>query len=191
MKHLKEIAKFVRNADYEATEGGILVHGGIIARGRYRHAVNGQDERCDTNLIPAEGIEYLLNAALGGDAVITAWYLALFSGAVTPVASWTAANFAANATEITSGTEGYSDATRPAWTPGAAAAGVIGNLTAKASFNIACTSSINVSGAALLSSNTKGGTAGTLASASRFAAVRQIYNGDVFDLGYEIELTDS
>ena len=71
-------------------------------------------------------------------------------------------------------------------------AGVIGNLSSKAVFTIVCTTSINISGAALLSSNTKGSTsAGTLASASRFGTVRTVNSGDAFELGYEVELIDT
>lgn len=191
MNHQKEIAQFVRNGDYEVTSEGLLIHKGILARGRYIHSVNGADEQIDPNLIPAEGIEYILNSAMGALAKISTWYLAVFSGAVNPAANWTAANFAATATEITSGTEGYSNLTRPTWTPAVASGGVIGNVASKATFTIACTTSINISGAALLSDSTKGGTSGKLASASRFGSVRQVYNGDSFELGYEVELTDS
>lgn len=191
MDHQKDIAQFVKNGDFETTPEGLLIHRSILARGRYTHSVNGKDERVDHNLIPAEGIAYILGAALGATSKITAWYLTVFSGAVNPAANWTAANFTANATEITSATEGYSNATRPAWTAGAVSAGVIGNLASKATFNIVCTTSVNISGAALLSANTRGGTTGVLASASRFATVRQVYTGDAFELGYEVELQDS
>lgn len=191
MKHSKEIAKWVRSGDYEETPEGLLIHRAIRARGVYTHSVNGKDEQRDYNLIPAEGIEHILEVALGAGTQITSWYAAVFSGAVDPASSWTAANFTANASEITSNTEGYSDATRPAWTPDAPAAGVIGNLASKATFNIVCTTSINISGAALLSSNVKGGTTGVLLSATRFASVRQVYNGDAFELGYEVELQDT
>lgn len=191
MKHLKDLAKFVQSGDYEETPEGLLIHRGILAKGRYTHSVNGQDLRIDPNLIPAEGIAYILGAAVGATAKISAWYLAVFSGNVSPASNWTAANFATQASEITSTTEGYSNATRPAWTAGSVTAGVIGNLASKAVFNIVCTTSVNISGAALLSSNVRGGTSGTLASASRFATVRQVYTGDAFELGYEVELQDS
>lgn len=191
MNHMQEIAKFVRKDDYEATESGILIHGSILARGVYTHSVNGKDERRDHNLVPAEGIAYILSVALGGAAAISAWYLAPFSGAVNPASNWTAANFASNASEITSNTEGYSNVTRPAWTPSGVSGGIIGNLANKAAFNIVCTTSINIAGAGLLSSDIKGGTSGKLVSASRFSTVRQVYTGDVFELGYEVELTDS
>lgn len=191
MKYQKDIAQFIANGDYEQTEEGLLIHRGIMAVGRYTHSVNGMDEQVDKNLIPAEGIAYILGAALGADAKITNWYLTVFSGNVNPAANWTAANFATQASEITSTTEGFSNVTRPVWTPGSVSGGVIGNLASKAVFNIICTTSVNISGAALLSDNTRGGTNGKLASASRFATVRQVYSGDAFELGYEVELQDS
>lgn len=191
MRITKEITQFVENGDFEASDEGIIIHRGILAKGKYTHSINGEALQCDHNLIPTEGIASILSVAFGADTQITAWYLAVFSGAVTPATNWTAANFTANASEITSNTEGYSDATRPAWTPGAVAAGVIGNLASKATFNIVCTTSVNIAGAGLLSTNTKGGTTGVLASATRFASTRQVYNGDAFELGYEIELQDT
>jgi hypothetical protein len=191
MKYGKDIAKFLADGDFEVTQEGLLIHRGIMAKGRYTHSVNGKDLQVDPNLIPAEGIAYILGASLGATSKITTWYLAVFSGNVNPASTWTAANFAAQATEITSTTEGYSNTTRPAWTAGAVTAGVIGNLASKAVFNIVCTTSVNIAGAGLLSTNTRGGTTGTLASASRFATVRQVYTGDAFELGYEVELQDS
>lgn len=191
MDHQKDITQFVKNGDFEVTPEGLLIHRAIMARGKYTHSVNGQDVQVDHNLIPAEGIAYILDSALGATAKINAWYLTVFSGNVNPAANWTAANFATQASEITSTTEGFSNVTRPVWTPGSATAGVIGNLASKAVFDIVCTTSVNIAGAALLSSNVRGGTNGVLASASRFATVRQVYSGDAFELGYEVELQDS
>lgn len=192
-KHAREIAGFIKSGDFEETSEGLIIHSAIRGRGKYMHSVNGgKDERVDWNLLPAASILYILGAAFHPDvAKLTAWYLAPFSGAVSPAANWTAANFPANATEITSNTEGYSNATRPQWVPGAAAAGVIGNLSNRAVFNIVCTSTLNISGIGLLSDNVKGGVDGVLASASRYSAVRVVNNGDAFEVGYEVELTDS
>ena len=191
MKHQKEIAQFIQNGDFESTPEGLLIHRGILASGRYTHSVNGADERVDHNLIPDEGIAYILGTALGATSKISSWYLTVFSGNVSPAASWTAANFTANSSEITSTTEGYSNTTRPIWTAGSVSSGVIGNLSSKASFSIVCTSSVNIAGAALLSSSTRGGTTGVLASASRFLTTRVVYTGDSFELGYEVQLQDS
>jgi hypothetical protein len=192
MDHLKDIRKFVRAGDFVATPEGVLIHGCILGRGRYTHSVNGKDVRVDHNLIPTEGIAYIIGAAwLPATAKLTTWFLAPYSGNVDPAANWTGVNFASLATEITSATEGFSNATRPAWTPGAIVAGVLGNLAAKAVFNIVCTTNVNIAGAGLLSSNVRGGTTGTLSSATRFQSVRAVYNGDAFELGYEVELQDS
>jgi hypothetical protein len=168
-----------------------MIRGGIRAVGRYVHSVNGKDVRYDYNLVPTEGIAYFLGVGLAATAKLSAWFLAPYSGNVDPAANWTGANFASLATEIVSLTEGFSNTTRPAWTPGAVTAGVIGNLAAKAVFNVVCTTNVNIAGAGMLSVNTRGGTTGTLVSASRFSSVRAVYNGDAFELGYEVELQDS
>ena len=75
--------------------------------------------------------------------------------------------------------------------PSVAAAGAINNLVAKANFTIVCTTTLNLNGAGLLSANAKGATSGVLVSASRWAAVRVVNNGDTWECGYEIALTDS
>jgi len=192
MNHLKDIRQFVRNGDYVATPEGVLIHGCILGRGFYTHSVNGKDVRRDHNLIPTEGVTYVIGVAwLAATAKLASWFLAPYSGNVDPAANWTAANFASLATEIVSTTEGFSNVTRPAWTPGAITAGVLGNLAAKAVFNVVCTTNVNIAGAGLLSVNTRGGTTGVLSSASRFSSVRAVYNGDAFELGYEVELQDS
>lgn len=193
MKHEKDIARFIRNGDYELTEGGVLIHSAILAHaGRYYDSINGAPMQfAGENLIPAEGIAHVLNTVWGAEAKQATWYIALFSGNVTPAPTWTAANFAANATEITSLTEGYSQTTRPEFVDAAASGGVLGNLASRAVFTIVCSTTLNIYGAGLLSSNVRGGTSGILSSASRYASVRTVSNGDSYEVGYEVELTDS
>lgn len=171
---------------YEMTKGGIL------ARGRYHLFIDGEHVETSSNLIPNEGLIYLLRTGLLGASQLSNFYLAIYSGAVNPQPNWTAANFASNANEITSPTEGYSNANRPQWVPDSTtpATPLMGNLAAKASFNIVCSSTLNISGAALLSSNIKGGTSGALISATRFENVHTVNNGSTFQLGYEVELVD-
>jgi hypothetical protein len=191
MRHSKEVREFLESGDFVATDEGLLIHGGIKATGRYYHTVNGQDERVDSNLIVGEGILYLLEAGLGTNTFDAAHYLALYVGNATPAANWTAANFTANSTESTNDADGYSETVRQTWTPAAAAAGVIGNLASRASFTIATGTTVTVYGAGLLSSSVKGGTTGVLVSSSRFDAARVLNDTDTFELGYEVELTDS
>ena len=191
MNLTKAVRNFFRKDDYQLSDGGVLVHGSILAKGQYFESVNGKDERIHPNLIPAEGILAILNVAFGAVAKYAGFYVAPYAGAVTPASNWTAANFAATASEITSTTEGWAGATRAAWTPSAAAAGAIDNIAAKASFTIICTTSLNINGAAIMTENTRGGITGALMSASRFAATRVVYNTDVWECGYRVTLTDS
>ena len=188
----KHVAQAIAKEQYEFTkDGGLLVKGGVKVEGTYVEGVNGGDWREHKNLIPDAGILYLLGAALGGVTPITAWYVAPFAAAVTPAANWTASNFAATASEITSPSEGYSQSTRVAWTPGAASAGQIDNLAAKASFTIVTASSLTINGAGILSASAKGSTSGTLVSASKFSTARVVYDTDTWDCGYYVKLLDS
>jgi len=191
MRHAKDISRFVADGDFKATEGGILIHNAIMARGMYHHTVNGKDEQIDHNLVPAEGILHLLDVTFGVVAKEAAWYLALYSGNATPAVGWTAANWVANATENVSVLEGYSGTVRPTFVPAAAGGGKIGNLAARASYTIVATTSVTFYGAALVSAANRGAITGVLGSATRFAAARTLNNTDVFQLGYEVELTDS
>lgn len=192
LKHRAEFARYIRNNQYEVSEEGVLFpKASAFAKGVYVHDVNGLDRREDTNLLTTEGLNHMLDVVLHGTTQVGTWYFGLFSGNVTVLATWTAANFTSNATEITSNTEGYSETNRQAFVEAAASAGSTNNTSNKAAFTIATASSITVWGAGMLSSATKGGTTGTLLSASKFAAARTLYDTDVFNLGYTITLTSS
>ncbi|MEW5678833.1 hypothetical protein [Comamonas kerstersii] len=191
-KHLKELAREVRAERFDITPEGLYVpRMGAMATGEYFGRVNGGKwEKEGDNLITAEGFAHILNTALDPSTSKPAGhYLAIFSGSTAPAANWTAASFAAVASEIVSQTEGHTSATRPTWTPAKTNTGSIDNMAAAASLTIATASTLNVTGAALLTSNQRGGTSGALVSASLYAAPRVFQNGDVYELGYRINLT--
>lgn len=190
-KHHKEFTKFIQDGDYEMTDGGILIHGSAVASGKYYHTVNGEDLRIDPNLLPAEGILEILEVYFSAGTKPNTFYLSLFTNNTPPLSTWTAANYEANAAENTSQTEGYSGTNRPTWVPGAAAAGKIGNLTGRASYTIVATTTVSFWGAGMHTAQARGATSGTLPSSTRFAAQRTLNDTDTFELGYEIELTDS
>ena len=190
-KHSKEFGKFIADGDYELTDGGVLIHSSAMASGKYYHTVNGEDERVDCNLLPAAGIIDILDVYFGADSKQTAFYLSLYTGNNTPASTWTAANYDSNATESQSQTEGYSGTNRPTWTPGVAAAGKIGNLSARASYTIVATTTVTFYGAGLHTAQARGAGTGVLPSSTRFSAARTLNDTDTFELGYEIELTDS
>ena len=176
------------NFDYTAN-GIYLPRQGILVSGEYFDRINGGEWQHTSNLVVNEGLAHLLNVAMGGKAKASGYYLALFGGTTAPAANWTAANFAAVASEIVSMTEGYTSATRPQWTPTDTATNQIDNFTATASVTIATTSQLNVTGAALLTNSTKGGTSGTLISATKYSAARTFQDGDVYDIGYRLSFT--
>jgi hypothetical protein len=192
-KHAAEFSREIAANRFERTEQGdlFLPAAKAFISGTYIHDVNGQDVREDKNLLPDEGLIYLLSAGLANGTKLAAWYLSLYAANYTPLPALTAASYPATASEITSNTEGYTEATRPVWTPTAPTTPLIDNLANKAAFTIATASSLTVNGAALLSDATKGAVTGKLASATKFSAARTLYNTDVFNLAYRIQLTSS
>ena len=193
LKHAAEFRRYIANGQYEITDAGSVRFARAAAEGRgfYVHDINGQDERVDPNLLPDEGLIYLLSVGLNNGAKLSTWYLSLYAANYTPLAALTAASYPATASEITSNTEGYTESTRPIWTPTAPTTPLIDNLANKAAFTIATASSLTINGAALLSEATKGAVTGKLISATKFAASRTAYNTDVFNLAYRVQLTST
>lgn len=185
------LLKDARNEIYDETEEGIYFpKHGIMLQGEYMDRVNGGDATFTKNLIPKEALMHVLNVAIGSKAKPAGSYLALFSGAAAPADNWTAANFTATANEITSLTEGYSNATRPEFVPSDTSdQKYIDNFSNVARVTIVTTSQLNVTGVALLTNNQRGGTTGVLLSATKYPATRVFQNGDVFDIGYRITAT--
>lgn len=186
-----ELAAELRADRYDLTPDGIYFpRQGVLVGGEYFGRVNGGAwEKEGDNLLPTEGLAHLLNVSLGTTPKPAGYFLAIFSGATAPAANWTAASFAAVASEIVSMTEGHTGATRPAWTPTNTNTGSIDNMAAAASLTIATSGSLTVTGAALLSNSQRGGTSGVLVSASLYPAPRVFQNGDTYELGYRINLT--
>ena len=188
----QEAAREIRAERFDITPDGIyLPRIGARAAGEYFGRVNGGAwQKEGDNLIVTEGFAHLLNVTFDTSTAKPAgYYLAIFSGNTAPAANWTAASFAAVASEIVSMTEGHTGATRPAWTPAKTATGSIDNMAAVASLTIATSSQLNVTGAALLTGSARGGTTGVLVSASLYAAPRTFQAGDIYELGYRINLT--
>ena len=186
----QELARELRAERYDLTpEGVYFPRNGALVGGVYYDRVNSGEWTITPNIITDQGFAHLLNVALGATPKPAGYYLTIHNGSATPAANWTAANYPAVAGEIVSLTEGYTGATRPQWTPEPATAGVIDNLAAAAEFTIAATGTVNVTGAAMLTSSQRGGTTGVLVSAMLFPAERQFQDGDKWELGYRLTLT--
>lgn len=153
------------------------------AQGVFVTAHRGVVETHD-NLVVEEGRNYIVGAALVNETRHSFFYIAIFGADVSPVSSWTAANFPADANEITN----YVSGTRPVWNPTSPASGEVDSYQNKVSFESEA-DGILVRGAALLSSDVKGGTGGVLIGATRFTNAKPLDTGEALDVGYLFRLT--
>jgi hypothetical protein len=138
------------------------------------------------NIIVTEGLNYLLDVALGGGTQYATFYTFPFAGNVTPVSTWTAANVTANSTEITA----YDEATRVAYVDAAASGGVMTNSASKASFTFNGSGSLY--GFCVVSASAKSSTSGVLFSGGRLTSAPKSYaDDDVINAAYTVTLTSS
>ena len=169
---------------HKTPDGVIFPDSKILAQGVFRYNIRGQEEESSNNLVVNEGLDYLLGAAISGTSTISNWYIAVFSGDVAVQAAWTAATFAATATEFTD----YDSATRPSWDKGAVASGGVDSFSSKAAF-VSSVDGAVLRGAALISASTKGATTGTLIAASKFVSQKNLDTTEILDVGYGLQLT--
>ena len=181
------VANAVAKGHFEPTETGLLVPDAKLRLGgMYWDRINGGNWNYQHNLIPEEGLKSALEVAFGAGAKHAGFYIALHGGSAAPAPNWTAASYASAASENISTSEGYTGATRPAWTPGAVTNPNISNQGNEASFTFASSSSTNITGAAILTSAVRGGTTGKLISAIQWAVPRTFQNGDTYQVGYQL-----
>lgn len=134
------------------------------------------------NLIPQEGINYVISTLNGTGTVIPSWYLGVFKNDYTPVNSSGAASLPTTIGEHT----GYSEGTRPEWEPVYDNVGRLDNQATLAEFTM--TQDVTLYGAFIVSEATKGGGAGTLLSIARFPSPKQIETGSVLRIRAGIEV---
>jgi hypothetical protein len=135
------------------------------------------------NLVVTVGKNYMLDTTFTGSAYTATWFLGLVNGASSP--TYNAADTMSSHAGWTEFT-GYSNATRPAPSWNAAAAG--SKATTATAFNINATGT--VAGAFMTTSNTISGTTGTLFSAGNFTGGnRAVSSGDTLNVTYTASLT--
>lgn len=137
------------------------------------------------NLVPSEGIEYILRGALLSGTPITAWNVGLFQGDYMPDADVTGASVAVDSEECNAYTVGGNATIRAGWT-GAYAAGTADNSASRAEFTM--TGDVQVFGAFLASNGTKGASTGTLLSIARFASPKNLETTDILRITAGITL---
>ena len=140
------------------------------------------------NLVVNGGLQDMNNKYFLGSSYTATWYIGLYgAGASNSPAATDTMSSHAGWTEVTP----YSNATRPACTfgtPTTANPSVATNSASPASYTINATSTVG--GAFLVSNNTKGGSTGTLYSASDFTSPgdRSVVSGDKLNVTYTLSL---
>lgn len=181
----------VANRQYEISDsGGIylpkakVMLGGVFEVDHIRDGKSLGITR-DHNIVVNEGLNHILSVVFNSGTQITAWYVGIFEGNYTPVATDTAANIAANSTESTA----YNEATRVEYVEAAPSGQSITNAANKATFTMNATKTIY--GAFLVSTSAKSGVTGTLMAASKFSASRAVVNLDQLLLTYAFSAADA
>jgi hypothetical protein len=188
MRHRREFARAIENRDFVERPDGILFpKQGLFIGGMFESWVNGRDHQVDKNIIPTEGLNYLLDVAVKNGSPIHPWYVGLFSGNYTPVIGVTAATWVAAATEFTS----YDEPTREEYVEGAIASGSVSNSASKADFTMSTGVSAQVLyGAALVQASAKSAGTGKILAISRFAASRTVNETDVLSVQYTLTIAN-
>ena len=140
------------------------------------------------NLVVNVGLQDMNTQYFKGSSYVAAWYIGLITG---PGSGVTIAAADTMSSKTWSENTSYSNATRPTATFGTATTAnpsVISNSASVAQFNINGTATI--AGAFLVNNSTKGGTTGTLFSASKFTSPgdRAVSSGDTLNVTYTFSL---
>ncbi len=187
LRHRSEVARAIRNLKYEVTPTGFHIPSmRADINGVMESWLNGRDHQIHANMFTTEGRNHTLDVLVANGSVIGTWYCAPF-GNSTPAATWTGANFTANALEF----DDYDEVTRVEYEEGAIASGSVSNSANRAEFTISAGISSTLYGAGLLSVSTKNAVTGKCLAASLFAASRAVVATDVLGVQYTLSLTSS
>jgi hypothetical protein len=187
-KHWRELYRHFRNFNYEYDDDNndLLISHARIGGVYEIDAPDGLGITVAHNLLTTEGCNALLSCGVAGGTQYGTWYIAPFSGNVTVLDTWTAATFAATATEITA----YAEGNRVAFVESVPASKSANNTANPAVFT-AATTNVSIWGVGLLSSATKSSTAGVLLSAAKYSTVRSLPTaGDQLSVKYTITLAN-
>ena len=135
------------------------------------------------NIVVTTGRNQYLDATLKTGSAFPTWFLGL-KDSVAAVAADTIASHAGWAELVP-----YSNATRPAFTPGTIAAGSVDNSVSKAVFTLNATATVG--GAFLVNNATKLGTTGILLGAGEFAQARSVLSGDTLNVTVTCSITSA
>ena len=133
------------------------------------------------NIVVTAGKNKLLDATIKTGLTTPLWYVGL-KDTGTVVAADTMASHGGWTED-----SNYSNANRPAYTPGSISAGSVDNSASKAVFNI--NGSTTIYGCFLADNNTVGGSTGTLYGAGDFGTPRAVISGDTLNVTVTLTIT--
>jgi len=185
------LLKEIRGRKFEIAEDGklFLPRAKIMLGGKFdvEHIRDGKligVDQCD-NIVVNEGLNHVLSVIFNGGTQVNPWYVGLFEGNYTPVATDTAANITANSTECTA----YNESTRQVYNESAPSGQSLSNSANKATFTMNATKTVY--GAFIASASAKSATTGTLMSAARFSAARSVVSSDQLLVTYTFAAADA
>lgn len=183
----------VRNNKYEKTDDGqiylpqskVLI-GGYFGVEAYRAGEILYPFTWEKNIVVDEGLQHILDVVLHGTTAVNPWYVGIFEGNYTPLASDTGTTISSNATESNK----YDELTRREYVEAAASSAPVTttNSANKATFTISAT--VTIYGAFLHEAEEKtadaGYNVGTLLAASKFSSARSLVDDDELLITYSI-----
>ena len=134
------------------------------------------ERESNKNLIPAQGMAFLVRSPFGDVEPVSSFYLGLFRGNYVPSAGTTAADIPSNMIEFID----YSEDARPLWERRFDDESSMDNNINKASFTV--TQDRTIYGAFLVSQATKGGNSGLILSCVRFSSPKTVSAGQTINL---------
>ena len=134
------------------------------------------------NAIVTEGVHHMMETEFRAGAASATWYIGLVdnSGWTTWAATHTMAAHAGWTESVV-----YSNANRPQWTCGAAAARAITNAS---TVDFTVNGSATLKGLFITNNNTKSGTTGAMWSEAAFSSTVTVANGDTLKVTYTLSV---
>jgi hypothetical protein len=131
------------------------------------------------------GVNNMLSVQFASGTQSTSWFIGLINNAsFTALAASDTIASHPGWVELTS----YTEATRPAWSPGSPSGGSIANSS---TVNFTINATVAIKGAFLVNQSTKGGTTGLMYATGAFDSVQNLVNADILKVTYTITITPS
>lgn len=183
---LRDLRRQLANHNYEEGENQFRTSSGLFIGATYVMRVNDEPAIVANNILPTQGIHFVLDLLLHSQAKVS-WFIAPFaSPSATPSLGWTGNNFATESTEFTA----YDEAGRVPVVCEVAAGGLINNFADSPKITVSTApAQTTIAGMGVLSQAGKGTQGGFLLSAVKFPTARTgLIAGDRIALEFQLAL---